>query len=133
MTLQEATIFRDGVVQNNLDLLREKFQAKRTFANSKLWPDGGSPLSEDLWPQSSPPKEEHIYGKELLRLLKTALKSEPKYRSFAGKLDATPSKALGAELSVFLAQIEQPARSPRSRHSTSRDRESARPNARSIV
>ena len=106
MSISDAQTLRSRVIAENVERFRAKFESKRQYANTKLWPDGGSPTSDSLWPVGSNPPEVFLYGKDLLRLLKTELKKNPAYRSRSA-LEATASQELMAELDEFLQKVAQ--------------------------
>jgi energy-coupling factor transporter ATP-binding protein EcfA2 len=64
--LIEAEEIISQVLKENEKPLREKFRAKRQEAVQKFWRDGGSPNTDDLWPQDQPITLEKSYGKSLI-------------------------------------------------------------------
>src|SRR5699024_4903191 len=91
---------RDTIISNRLTDFRSKFVNKRQYANANIWKDGGAPRTRDLWPEGKAPEEEQIYGKGLLKLIKSELR---KRRGLDGnKLELTPSNALVELLSEIV-------------------------------
>lgn len=74
MSLDQATGVRSAVIQDHNAELRKKFRDKRANVN-KTYLDGGSPRTGDLWPENTPPKDDAIYGKDLLKWVTEELKN----------------------------------------------------------
>lgn len=69
------------IVQEEIDrsaeAFRRKFRAKRQEANQKFWRDGGSPNTNDLWPENEGANIARAYGKQLLSNLNARLSNQP--------------------------------------------------------
>jgi hypothetical protein len=70
---KEAQPFLDSVVAESEEELRAKFRRKRQEINSKAYPDGGSPSTDELW-QNFPPHEKYA-GKQLLSKINATLQA----------------------------------------------------------
>lgn len=101
LPIADAEALRSRVIDEHLGEFRRKFESKRQYVNGKHWPGGGSPTNTSLWKAEDPPPEEFLYGKDLLKFLKTELKRIPKLRS-ATALEKVPSAELVKELRDFL-------------------------------
>jgi energy-coupling factor transporter ATP-binding protein EcfA2 len=58
----------------NVGQARDTFFAKRKLVNRELYPDGGSPNSQDLWNVAGGAMPDTVKGKKLLGALKTVVK-----------------------------------------------------------
>ncbi|MBA1837520.1 AAA family ATPase [Corynebacterium sp. zg912] len=93
ISLDQATRVRSAVIQDHNAELRKKFRNKRANVN-KTYLDGGSPRTEDLWPENTSPKDDAIYGKDLLKWVTEELNKQ----ELKSQLINKPSKSLAAEL-----------------------------------
>ncbi|UVI34721.1 ATP-dependent nuclease [Brevibacterium spongiae] len=99
--IESAQELRDTIIENRRDSFRSKFVNKRQYANGEIWKDGGAPKTDDLWPVGTTPKDEHVYGKDLLKLIKSTLR---KRRGLdANKLELTPCDMLASLLRDVIA------------------------------
>jgi len=53
---------------------RDAFREKRKVLNRTLWPDGGSPNSDDLWSAGGEASPSNVVGKKLWKALKSVIK-----------------------------------------------------------
>jgi AAA15 family ATPase/GTPase len=63
--VEEISALRGEIVGRIAASMRSKFRDKRQEANLKFWRDGGSPRTEELWPEQDLPSEANIFGKLL--------------------------------------------------------------------
>ena len=105
---QEARAIIDKCIQDNMQDLREKFDAKRAEANSLYHSrDGRSPISDDLWNEwNQDGSMRHIYGKRLLELIKQYTKNY----STKQRLGKVSSSDLAQEFQVLLNSISKDLR-----------------------
>ncbi len=59
------------------DAFRAKFRRKRQEANQKFWKDGGSPNTNELWPEDEGANLSRAFGKQLISNLNTRLSDQP--------------------------------------------------------
>lgn len=104
LSLDHATAIRDEVIEENLQALRKRLREKRRFANKKYL-DGGTPRTEDLWPEGATPSEEVLYGKLLLTQVEKKLRDR-KLLPSGDSLKAHPSDELCAELVAVLGTAD---------------------------
>ena len=69
ITLEEAEQWRD-LASKAVTKAPSDFKSKRQLINKIMWPDGGSPATEDLWAQGAGPSPSTVKGKKLLGQLK---------------------------------------------------------------
>lgn len=74
MSLEDARLLREEVINANIDEFRKKFRDKRRPANVKYHPDGGAPETDILWPEGQGPTDGVIYGKLLLKKVEEELR-----------------------------------------------------------
>lgn len=92
LEISSAEELRKTLIHNRSGAFRSKFVNKRQVANANIWKDGGAPLTSELWPEEAAPGEHQIYGKDLLKLIKSEL---TKRRGLdANKLELTASDQL---------------------------------------
>jgi ABC-type ATPase involved in cell division len=79
--------------------MRGKFRKKRQQANLDFWRDGGSPRTEDLWPDAAEMTRETMLGKEMVSPINGAAQ-----QAFGDRrnLFSVRSAELSAELNAFL-------------------------------
>lgn len=77
ITPEAANDILSHVLNQNWQELRQKFRSKRQEANAKFWKDGGSPNTNDLWPEADPPTLERAFGKKLLSQLNDHMQKQP--------------------------------------------------------
>lgn len=82
-------------IDRSADAFRRKFRTKRQEANQKFWRDGGSPNTNDLWPENEGANIARSYGKQLLSNLNARLSNQPGGRR---NLEAHASQELMALL-----------------------------------
>lgn len=98
MPIAEAEELTTQIIDTNSTEFRNKFNKKRACAVSQFWPEGGSPLTEDLWNEwEDDPNWRRIYGKELL----VKIQKDKAIRNNKDLLTSTPSKALCQEIRDF--------------------------------
>lgn len=93
------------IVQEEIDRsvedFRSKFRKKRQEANQKFWKDGGSPNTNDLWPENEGANIARAYGKQLMSNLNARLSNQPGGRR---NLEAQASNELMSLLKICLTQ-----------------------------
>ncbi|WCE66265.1 AAA family ATPase [Sulfitobacter faviae] len=93
------------IVQGEIDRsetdFRTKFRKKRQEANQKFWRDGGSPNTNELWPENEGGNLERAYGKKLISNLNERLSEQPGGRR---NLEAQVSQQLMSLLRDCLEQ-----------------------------
>lgn len=98
MPITEAEELTARIISANSATLRKKFNEKRAYAVSHFWPEGGSPLTEELWDEwEADPNWRRIYGKELLK----RIQNDKAMRNYKELLADTPSEALCQEIIDF--------------------------------
>lgn len=73
----EAEAIVNEVLQRHEVELRQKFRLKRQEANQKFWRDGGSPNTNELWPEAEPGHIARAYGKALLAKINERMQGAP--------------------------------------------------------
>ena len=80
--------------------LRAKHREKRRAIN-RVHLDGGTPRTDELWPESAGPTDDVLYGKLLLTQVEKRLK-ELRYLDKTESLQDEASASLSRELKAFL-------------------------------
>ncbi len=74
LSLADAEMIRDQVVEEKSAELRKKFRDKRRFANRKYL-DGGAPRTDEIWPEGATPADSLLHGKLLLSWIEQELRA----------------------------------------------------------
>ncbi|MFK7422988.1 MULTISPECIES: ATP-dependent nuclease [Micrococcus] len=100
LDVETATQVRSDVVAEWLPQLRAKHREKRRAIN-RVHLDGGTPRTDELWPESAGPTDDVLYGKLLLTQVEKRLK-ELRYLDKTESLQDEASASLSRELKAFL-------------------------------
>lgn len=104
-SLSDVKLIKDKVISDNMEELRNSFVEKRRYANGKYNRDGGSPLTDDLWPPTdNRPSDYLLFGK----LVKPMLERELRRAGYLNKnvfLNSQPSEELAKELEQELNKL----------------------------
>lgn len=104
-SLSDVKLIKDKVISDNMEELRNSFVEKRRYANGKYNRDGGSPLTDDLWPPTdNRPSDYLLFGK----LVKPRLERELRRAGYLNKnvfLNSQPSEELAKELEQALNKL----------------------------
>lgn len=104
-SLSDVKLIKDKVISDNMKDLRKSFVEKRRYANGKYNRDGGSPLTDDLWPPTdNRPSDYLLFGK----LVKPMLERELRSAGYLNKnvfLNSQPSEELAKELEQALNKL----------------------------
>lgn len=64
-------------INRSVEAFRAKFRKKRQEANQRFWKDGGSPNTNELWPENEGANLARAYGKQLISNLNARLSNQP--------------------------------------------------------
>ena len=95
ISIEDAEKILKDILQKNEEEFRSKFRTKRQDANQKFWKDGGSPNTNNLWPENEPATLSRAYGKRLLAKINEHMQSKAGGRR---NLEAIPVEALAASV-----------------------------------
>lgn len=102
ISLDEAHALRDGVIRENIDRFRCEHTKKRRDVNlGRQYRDGGAPLTADLWPEGSFPKDSLIYGKILHSEVEKELRKRKLLKKGESLRDYTCEALVGELVELF--------------------------------
>jgi len=99
----DAAAIVDELMESNTSNFRTKFRTKRQEINTKLWKDGGSPSTDDLWPDNEGVTADRAYGKDLLSAINDYMQKRPGGRR---ALDSEVPEELAEALRQALFEVQ---------------------------
>ncbi|MEW6121348.1 MAG: ATP-binding protein [Pseudomonadota bacterium] len=106
ITIEEADSWRTEAV-SGISKVHETFNAKRKIAIRTIWPDGGAPLTDDLWREWGEKSPLTVIGKDLYKSLKVIAKNKGKDSKLLDKYHIPENYEMATDLRSIIVNALQ--------------------------